>query len=51
MRWVDVASLMVLVGMGFQSYGLYDLHSLGLPFLFVGTEIAIIGLLGVLRGA
>ncbi len=50
-RPADIASLLVVVGLGAQGYGLYEWLGLWCPSMVVGTEIALMGLLGVLRHA
>ena len=49
-RPADIASLMVLWGLGAQGFGLYTVaDSTGWALLIVGTEIGLMGLVGVLR--
>jgi hypothetical protein len=50
-RAADIASLLVVVGLGAQGYGLYEWLGMWCPFLVVGTEVAVMGLVGVLRHA
>lgn len=51
MRWADVATLIVVVGFGVQGYGLYEWQGSWCANLVVGTEIALVGLVGVWRHA
>ncbi|KKN71029.1 hypothetical protein LCGC14_0424460 [marine sediment metagenome] len=48
-RPVDVASLFVMVGLGSQGYGLHEWLGLWSACLIVGTEVALMGLFGVMR--
>lgn len=43
----DVSSLVLVLGLGAQGYGLYDWAGLWCTCLVVGTEIAAMGLAGV----
>ena len=46
MRWADVASLLVVVGLGAQGLGLH--MAMGpWALIIVGTEVAVMGLVGV----
>ena len=47
----DIASMMVLGGMAAQGYGVYFFHGPAWSMIIVGTEIALMGLVGVLRNA
>ncbi len=50
-RAADVASLFVVIGLGAQGYGLYEWLGLWSTNMVVGTEILLMGLVGVWRHA
>ena len=50
-RAADVASVMFMTGVAVQGFGLYALGGMGLTTLVIGTELAILGIVGVFRHA
>ena len=50
-RAADVASLVFVLGVVAQGFGAYDLGGVGWAAAIVGTELAALGLMGVLRHA
>ena len=49
--WVNFCSGLFAAGLIAQGYGLFLLHGLWLPCAIVGSELALLGLAGVIRGA
>lgn len=48
-RPADIASLMVLFGLIGQGFALYSISGAALAAGVIGTEVALLGLVGVLR--